>query len=431
MDRRHLLQGMAVAPAMLAASWMSSAGAQTTVAGGAGKGLRVVVVGGGFAGVTAARYLKRWASGVDITVIEPSAKFVTCPMSNRVIYGGLVLKDISHSYNRFIDKSNIRWVKAFAQEIDVDKREVRTGTDRFVFDKLIIAPGVDYNYDSILGLQQVDQQAKVPHAWKAGEQTLQLRNRLMAMPDNGVIAMHIPKAPYRCPPGPYERASLIAHFLKQRKPKSKLMVFDANPEIQAKKGLFEAAWKSRYAGVIEYIPNANLKAVDAATQTLELDVQGKFKTDVLNVIPPQRAGVIAQKAGLANVEQRWCGVDFLTYESTAAKGVYVLGDSIASAPGMPKSAHMANQEAKICAGAIAAEVLGEALPSEPIITNTCYSFVSHNEVIHVAAVYRYDKEKKVMAAVAGAGGLSDAPNMTEGIYAMAWITNIVNDTLGS
>jgi hypothetical protein len=253
---------------------------------------------------------------------------------------------------------------------------------------------------------------------------------LTAMPDTGVVAMHIPKVPYRCPPGPYERASLIAYFLQSRKPKAKLMVFDANPEIQAKKGLFEAVWKNKYAGLIEYIPNADLKGVDTATGTLEFDLQGKVRADVINVIPPQRAGAIARKAGLANVDNRWCGVDFLTYESTAAKNVHVLGDSIAGSPGMPKSGHMANQEGKVCAGAVAAQVLGVELPQDPIIANTCYSFVSQSEVIHVASVYRYDRDKKIMVAAQGAGGLSPSPSSVEGLYAMAWATNIMNDTLG-
>lgn len=393
-------------------------------------GPHVVVVGGGFGGATAARYLKRFSPSVQITLVEPSSEFVMCPMSNRVIHGGLSLKDISRPYARFVERNGIRWVKAMADDIDTTKRELRAGGEKISYDRLIVAPGVDYVYDGIEGLKTSQQQAKVPHAWKAGEQTLQLRNLLVNMPDNGVVAMHIPKVPYRCPPGPYERASLIAYYLQHRKPKAKLLVFDANPEIQAKKGLFEGVWKSRYDGLLDYIPNAELKAVDTATGTLEFDVHGKVKADVINVIPPQRAGAIARKAGLATVDNRWCGVDFLSYESTAVKGVYVLGDSIAGSPGMPKSGHMANQEGKVCAGAIASQILGVEMPQEPIIANTCYSFVSQSEVIHVASVYRYDRDKKIMVPAPGAGGLSPSANSVEGIYAMAWATNILNDTLG-
>jgi NADPH-dependent 2,4-dienoyl-CoA reductase/sulfur reductase-like enzyme len=393
-------------------------------------GERVVVIGGGFGGATAARYLRRLNPALQVTLVEPAGEFVMCPMSNRVIHGGLQLRDISRPYSRFVANNGLRWVRARADGIDLSAREVRAGAERLPYDRLIVSPGVDYVYDGSEGLGTPAQQARVPHAWKAGEQTQQLRNMLQALPDDGVVAMTIPKVPYRCPPGPYERASLIAHYLQTRKPKAKLLVFDANPEIQAKKGLFEAVWKSRYGGRIEYVPNADLKGVDTQAGVLEFDVQGKVKAQVINVIPPQRAGAIARGSGLANVANRWCGVDFLSYESTVAQGVYVLGDSIAGAPGMPKSGHMANQEGKVCAGAIAAQSLGMGVPTEPIIANTCYSFVSQSEVIHVAAVYRYDAAKKIMVPAPGAGGVSAQPSTMEGLYAMAWATNIMNDTLG-
>ncbi len=423
MDRRQVLQGGATALAVLGAPWViTPARAQS--------GPQVVIVGGGFGGATAARYIKRLNPRAQITLIEPNSEFIMCPMSNRVIYGGLSIKDISRPYSRFVERNGIRWVRALADDIDVAKREVRAGGEKWAYEHLIVSPGVDYDYSGITGLQTAQQQARVPHGWKAGEQTLQLRQMLQSMPDTGVVAMHIPKVPYRCPPGPYERASLLAYYLQTRKPKGKLLVFDANPEIQAKKGLFEAVWKNRYAGLIEYVPNADLKSVDTTTGTLEFDSQGKVRADVINVIPPQRAGSIARKAGLANVGDRWCGVDFLGYESTAAKGVHVLGDSISGSSGMPKSGHMANQQAKVCAGAVAALTLGQPVPDNPIIANTCYSFVSHNEVIHVASVYRYDRDKKIMVPAPGAGGVSAAPTTAEGIYAMAWATNIMNDTLG-
>jgi sulfide dehydrogenase [flavocytochrome c] flavoprotein chain len=393
-------------------------------------GERVVIIGGGFGGATAARYLRRFNPATQVTLVEPASDFVMCPMSNRVIHGGLQLRDITRPYARFVQQSGLRWVQASADGIDVARREVSAGGTRLAYDRLIVAPGVDYDYSGIEGLQTPEQQARVPHAWKAGEQTQRLRNLLQSMPDNGVVVMTVPKVPYRCPPGPYERASLIAHYLQTRKPRGKLLVFDANPEIQAKKGLFEAVWKNRYAGLIEYVANADLKSVDTGAGVLDFEVQGKVKADVMNVIPPQRAGAIARASGLANVGNRWCGVDFLSYESAVAPGVHVLGDSIAGSPGMPKSGHMANQQAKVCAGAIAAQSLGMPVPSQPIIANTCYSFVSQNEVIHVAAVYRYDAGKKLMVPAEGSGGLSPAPNVTEGLYAMAWATNIMNDTLG-
>jgi len=418
-QRRTFLKAGLAATATLAAPHLA---AQT--------GERVVVIGGGFGGATAARYLRRFNPAIQVTLIEPASDFVMCPMSNRVIHGGLQLRDISRPYARFVQQSGLRWVQARAEGIDVARREVSAGGTKVSYDRLIVAPGVDYDYSTIDGLQSPEQQARAPHAWKAGEQTQRLRSMLQALPDNGVVVMTVPKVPYRCPPGPYERASLIAHYLQARKPRAKLLVFDANPEIQAKKGLFESVWKNRYGGLIDYVANADLKSVDTATGVLDFEVQGKVRADVMNVIPPQRAGGIARDSGLANVGNRWCGVDFLSYESAVAPGVHVLGDSIAGSPGMPKSGHMANQQAKVCAGAIAAQSLGMPVPSQPIIANTCYSFVSQNEVIHVAAVYRYDAARKIMVPAEGAGGLSPAPNVTEGLYAMAWATNIMNDTLG-
>lgn len=391
----------------------------------------VVVVGGGFAGATFIRYLRRWLPSAKITLIEPSGSFIMCPLSNRVLTGGLPIKTITQPYRGFVARQDARWINAAATGIDIDRREVVAGRERVSYDRLVVAPGVEFVYDSLQGLQTPQQQFQVPHAWKAGEQTIRLRNMLQAMPDNGVVAMHIPKVPYRCPPGPYERASLIASYLELSKPKAKLLVFDSNPEVQSKKGLFEAVWKKRYSKHIEYVADAELTSVDADSGTLNFTMQGRVKADVVNVIPPQRAGTFARSAGLVNVRDRWCGVDFLTYESTAQKGVHMLGDSIMAAPSMPKSGHMANQHAKVCAAAIASEYSGLPIPDNPILANTCYSFVSQKEVIHVAHVFRYDAEKKTMVQPPGSGGLSDAPSTVEAIWAMAWATNIMNDTMGS
>ena len=393
-------------------------------------GPSVVIIGGGFGGATAAKYLKRFNPAIRVTLIEPANEFIMCPMSNRVIHGGMTLRDITRPYESFVGKYDIRWIRALVDSIDADKKTVRVGKENIAYDRLIVSPGVDFNYEAIPGMAGDQAQLLVPHAWKAGEQTQRLRDMLKAMPPGGTVAMHIPKVPYRCPPGPYERASLIAHFLQTRNPKGKLLVFDSNPEIQSKKGLFEAAWKSRYAGLIDYIPDAEIEHVDPGTRTVDFKLHGKHKVDVLNIIPPQRAGSIARKSGLANVGERWCGVDFLTYESTRHKNIHVLGDSMNGAPGMPKSGHMANQEAKVCASAVAALSLGLPVPAMPIMANTCYSFISQSEVIHVASVYRYNAEKKTMLAAEGAGGLSAEPSVAEGVYAMSWATNILNDTLG-
>ena len=418
MQRRHFLQWAALPPAAMAAGARAQSGGH------------VVIVGGGFGGATAARYLREFAPATSITLIEPNTSFVSCPMSNRVLSGGMSLRDLTHSYDRLVHRHGINLVQGRADAVDTDKRQVTVGKQKISYDRLIVSPGVDFVYDQLEGLRTAEAQHKMPHAWKAGEQTVQLRNQLMDLQAGGVVAMHIPKVPYRCPPGPYERASLIAYFLSVSKPKSKLLVFDANPEIQAKKDLFTHAWASRYKGIIEYVPNADIKSADAAKGVVNLDMHGAVKADIWNVIPPQRAGQIARQMGLANVAGKWCGVDFLSYESLVHKGVHVIGDAVAGSPGMPKSAHMANQEAKVCAAAVASLMEGQPPSHNPIIANTCYSFVSQTDVIHVAAVYRYDPANRQMVAVKGAGGLSAEATTAEGIYAMAWANNILSDTLG-
>jgi NADH dehydrogenase FAD-containing subunit len=416
--RRRLLIGLGAAAAVGVGAARAQGQAHT------------VVVGAGFAGATAAKYLRRMQPQMRITVVEPNEQFVACPLSNRVITGSLALRDISRSFVGFAERHGLRWVRGSAEDVDAARRELVVGKDRIAYDHLIVAPGVDFVYDGIAGMESAAAQAKIPHAWKAGPQTRQLREQLQTLRPGGVVAMHIPKVPYRCPPGPYERASLIATTLQARNPRAKLLVFDSNPEIQSKKDLFESIWRSRFAGMLEYVPNAEIEGVSPDAMTLDFKVQGKVKADLINLIPPQRAGAVAHRMGLVNVSSRWCGVNFLNYESTRHKGIYVLGDAIASAPGSPKSGHMANQQAKICAGAIAAASLGLPVPDSPIIANTCYSFISNTEAIHVAAVYRFDAEKKTMVPVQGAGGLSAAASLREALYAMAWATNILNDTLG-
>lgn len=284
-------------------------------------------------------------------------------------------------------------------------------------------------YDTIPGLASAGAQQQVLHAWKAGAQTVALRKQLEAMPDGGTFAMTIPRAPYRCPPGPYERASLIADYFKRAKPKSKVVIFDANDDIQSKKGLFMKAWSDHYAGMIEYRPKHRVSDVVVSSKTLKFEFNDDFKAAVLNVIPDMRAGDIAVKSGLATANKRWCEVDFLTYESKAAKNVHVLGDSIQTAPGMPKSGHMANQHGKTCAAAVVSLLMGKEPPQMPIFANTCYSFVTPTTVVHVASVHRYDAEKKTMLTVPGSGGVSKAASELEGAYGMAWARNIWADSL--
>jgi NADPH-dependent 2,4-dienoyl-CoA reductase/sulfur reductase-like enzyme len=283
-------------------------------------------------------------------------------------------------------------------------------------------------WDQLPGMLQPGAQDQILHAWKAGTQTVALRAQLEAMPDGGTFVMSVPPAPYRCPPGPYERACQVAHYFSRAKPKSKVLILDANDDVVSKGALFKRIWSERYAGIIEYRPNFKVVDVDAASRTVISELGDRVQATVLNVIPPQRAGSIAMQSGLANVNQRWCAVDFTTFESTQASNVHILGDAIQTAPLMPKSAHMANQHAKVCAGAVIDLANGRAPDPRPMLTNTCYSFVSDKDVIHVASVHAYDVDKKTLLVVPGSGGVSTAATELEGVYAMSWAQNIWADT---
>jgi NADPH-dependent 2,4-dienoyl-CoA reductase/sulfur reductase-like enzyme len=387
---------------------------------------RVIIVGGGYAGATAAKYLRLWGGAkLEIILVEPSTTFVSCPLSNLVLGGSKQLGDLTFNFAG-LDKYAIKRLHEAVTGIDVERRLVRLPDgEELGYDRLILAPGIDFIYDTLPVLEDVAVQEHIPHAWKAGPQTLNLRRQLEAMPNGGVFVMSIPKAPYRCPPGPYERASQVAYFLKQTKPRSKVLVLDANTEIVSKKGLFTKAWADLYPGMVEYQPNSQVIEIDVPRRKVKTEFEA-VAADVLNIIPPQRAGRPAQWAGANNIDQRWCEVDFLTYESRVAPNVHIIGDAVSSA--LPKSAHMATSHAKVCASAIAALMAGQAPDPAPVFANTCYSFVSDKLAMHVANVYRYDPIKKVMLSVEG--GVSEAPSEQEGNYAQWWAKNIWSDVLG-
>ena len=393
-------------------------------------GPRVVVIGGGYGGATCARYLRMWSDNrIDVTLVERNESFVSCPLSNLVLGGSKEIAELTIGYGGLSGKHGVNVIRGEAIAIDPSMREVRLGSGaRLGYDRLVIAPGVDMMYDSIPGLNNEAAQRRVLHAWKAGEQTVMLRRQLEEMPDGGVFIMHIPKAPYRCPPGPYERACQIALYFRNRKPRSKVLILDANEDVQSKKALFMAAWNGPYKGLIEYKPNSTLLDVDVAASTVKLEFDD-VKYSVLNVIPPQRAGTIAREIGMANANSKFCQVDFRTFESTVQPYIHVLGDAIQPAPAMPKSGHMANQHGKVAAGAIIAMLTGGAVVQTPVIANTCYSFIDDKTVVHVSSVHRYNAEKKTMEAVPGSGGLSPAPSEVEAQYAFAWARNMWNDML--
>ena len=424
MKRRQFVQSLGAGSAVAGLGLM--AGCATT-----GSGAKVVVVGGGYGGATAAKYVRLFSDhGIDVTLIEPNAAFVSCPISNLVIGGHKTMADITTPYDNLSKRHGVKVVRDMVASIDPAKRTVKLASGgELPYDRLIVSPGIDFMMESMPGMAKPGATDKVLHAWKAGPQTLALRQQLEAMPDGGVYALSIPLAPYRCPPGPYERACMVASYFKKAKPKSKVVIFDANDDITSKKGLFMKAWDEHYKGMIDYRPKHKVVDVDAATNTLKFEFNDDFKAGVANVIPNMRAGDIAVKTGLATANARWCEVDFLTFESKAHKNIHVLGDSIQIAPAMPKSGHMANQHGKTCAAAVVSLLQGKEAPSLPIYANTCYSFVTAEDVVHVASVHRYDADKKTMLPVTGAGGLSPAANELEGRYALAWARNIWADTL--
>ena len=380
---------------------------------------------------SAAKYVRMWSDyGIQVTLVEPNASFVSCPISNLVLGGSKTMADITTPYDNLSKRHGVQIVRDSVTRIDPEKKLVMLASGgQLPYDRLIVSPGVDLMTDTLPGMAKPGAADKILHAWKAGPQTMALRRQLEAMPDGGVYALTIPLAPYRCPPGPYERACQVASYFSKAKPKSKVLILDENDDVTSKGPLFKKAWADRYKGIVEYRPKHKVVDVDAASNTLKFEFNDDLKADVLNVLPMMRAGQIAVQTGLATANRRWCEVDFLTFESKAAQNIHVLGDAIQVAPLMPKSGHMANQHGKTCAAAVVALLTGQQVNAMPIYNNTCYSFVSDTDVVHVASVHRYDAEKKTMLTVAGSGGVSSAASELEGVYAMAWARNIWADTL--
>ena len=424
--RRRFLQTLSAASAALgSSSWAIASVADNTASTPA----RVVVIGGGYGGATAAKYLRLWGLGaIEVILIERGVEFVSCPLSNLVLGGTRRIEDLTLSYDG-LRARGVRVVQDEAVAIEPGRKQVRLKSGELLrYDRLIVSPGIDFLYDQLPGLRDVPSQGTILHAWKAGAQTVALRAQLEAMREGGTYIIAIPRAPYRCPPGPYERACQVAHYFKSEKPRAKILVLDANPDLVSKKALFSAAWNDLYRGMIEYVPNQEAKDVDWRKRTVHTEFDA-FTGDVVNVLPPMRAGDIAGQAGLITANNRWCGVDWMSMESTAVPGIHVLGDATLSAAAMPKSASMANNHAKIAASAIVAIVGGEPLNPAPTINNTCYSYVSDREAIHVNSVHTWDPAQKTLVSVKGSGGVSAGPSELEKGYADAWARNIWADTL--
>ncbi len=386
---------------------------------------RVVVVGAGFGGATCAKYLRQWGPDIDVTLIEPNDKFVSCPISNWVLGGLRTMDDITHGYDR-LPAHGIKMVKDTVVAIDVDKRVVKTrGGASIGYDRLVLAPGIDILTDTVRGFKEAEAAGKVVHAWKAGAQTVLLRKQLEAMADGGTFVMSVPAAPYRCPPGPYERVCMVAHYFKQAKPKSKIILLDGNPDIVSKKPLFTDAWNTLYPGMVDYRPNNAPLAIDSSRMVVTTEFDD-VKGDVLNVVPRQRAGEVCDLAGARNDSNKvWCTVNLATFESTSVPNVHIIGDSV-GAP-LPKSGHMATNHAKVCAAAIVELLAGRAPDPIPVIANTCYSATSGDTAGYVAHVYRFEAGKGYVAQPeGGATAKGDAKNFG---FADSWSKNIWADVL--
>ncbi len=396
-----------------------------------GAGPRVVVVGGGFAGASCARALREADAKIAVTLVEPNATFTACPFSNAVIGGLRELAAQQFTYER-VAAGGITVARAMATAVDAQARAVTLADGaRLAYDRLVLAPGIDIRWGALPGYDEAAA-AHLPHAWRAGEQTLLLRRQLEAMPDGGLVVISAPANPFRCPPGPYERASLIAHYLKTKKPKSKLLVLDAKDAF-SKQRLFQAAWAELYPGLLEWVPLSKggaVTSVDVASRTLVTDF-GKHQAAVANVIPPQKAGRIAEAAGVAD-RTGWCPIDPVTFESRLVPRIHVIGDA-AIAGAMPKSAFAANSQAKTCAAAVARLLTG-ATPASPKLINTCYSLVAPDYGISIAGVYQPNPAGQ-LADVPGAGGVSPAgaPRATrvvEALLAEAWFRTITGEAFG-
>ena len=422
-SRRKFIKLLAGSGALLSATGLLSGCSK-------GSSAKIVIIGGGFGGSTCAKYLQRFDNSLDITLVEPSTRFITCPFSNMVINGMQSLESISHDYNAQKNRG-INIVHARAQVIDTAVKMVALDNgDELQYDKLVMSPGIDFKWDEVEGMEAADAEI-IPHAWQGGTQTTLLRDQLTAMDDGGVVIVAPPENPFRCPPGPYERISLMAHYLKQHKPKSKILVLDAKDKF-SKQALFVQGWEELYPGMIEWVSaskGGRVDEIDVATRTLYTESGDKHKADVVNFIPPQKAGLIAHSAGLTN-DDGWCYVNQRTFESKIHKDIHIIGDA-SIAGKMPKSGFAANSQGKVCAAAIVSSLRGIAMP-DPSYVNTCYSLLSPDYGISVAAVYRYDKDKGILKTGGGVSPIQADKNyrLQEARYAKGWYDSITMDTFG-
>jgi NADPH-dependent 2,4-dienoyl-CoA reductase/sulfur reductase-like enzyme len=387
LTRRGFLQSSGVGLGLLAGPGLAGCARHMKGEIAPKRGPRVVVIGGGWGGATAAKYVRRLDPGVEVVLIEPNRQFISCPFSNLVLAGLRTIDSLTIGYDG-LRKHGVRIMHETAAAIEPDARRVRLGKGYLQYDRLIVSPGVDFQLEQVEGL--AENQGKILHAWKAGPQTVALAQQLAAMSDGGVFVLSIPPAAYRCPPGPYERTSMVAWYLKTRKPRSKLIVLDANQNIISKTALFRAAWQA-YPN-IDYRPASRVIGVDPGSREVRTEFD-RIRYDVVNLIPPQRAGSIAVQADLVGGDKRWCEVNHVTYESVKQPGIHVIGDATIGLP-VPKSGNVANAMGKIAAAAVVSLINGKQPPALAP-GNTCYSWVSDREAIAVVNSYRIQNGKVV------------------------------------
>ncbi len=415
------LGGLAVSASTL--SPLANAGSRKTG--------RVLVIGGGFGGATAAKYLKRLDPGLDVTLIEPAKRFYTCPFSNLYLAGLRDFEQIGHDYERLKADYGVKVIHQLAKDVDTEKRRIvlADGT-KLKYDRLLVSPGIDFRWGALAGYDEAAAQY-APHAWKAGPQTKLLKQQLDAMDDGGVFTLVAPANPFRCPPGPYERVSMVAHYLKTHKPKSKILLLDAKDRF-SKQGLFMEGWKAVYGDMIEWVSLSNdgrVTRVDARKREVETEFGQRHKSQVLNIVPPQKAGVIAGRAGITD-ESGWVPVKPHSFESTQVPGVYAVGDATIAGP-MPKSGFCANAQAKVAAMAIVADLAGQKMP-EPYWLNTCYSLIAPGYGISVANVYKLIDGKITQISGGVSPGNAEASfRRKEARNGAAWYHAITQDIWGT
>ena len=415
--RRQFLRASASTAGLLGAGGV---GACATTKGEVGptSARRIVVIGGGWGGATAAKYIRLADPSLEVVMLEPSKRFVSCPFSNLVLSGVRNIKSLEFGYNG-LRAHGVHVRHETATAIEADQRRVRVGDGYLRYERLVVSPGVEFQWEQIDGLAAA--QDTVLHAWKAGPQTVQLARQLQAMPDGGVFVLSVPPVAFRCPPGPYERACQVAWYLKTHKPKAKLIVLDANPNVVSKAALFRAAWQA-YPN-LEYRGSSKVVKVDPRAREVTTDFGDRVRYDVANVIPPQRAGTIAVQADLVGADKRWCEVDHVTYESVKHRHVHVIGDSTTGLP-VPKSGTIANAMGKIAANAVVQLVNGRPVPSMAPL-NVCYSWVSDRDAMAVVNAYRIDNGKVVQIEQKLTAGHS----AMVGQHALGWATSIWSDIL--